>query len=103
METESDTCGVGARVVDRGTGEWGGWVHRAAKAVVDEKAQFNMDIFAELVEPMGSDTLVWTTVAGRHFRFRMDGQAAVKTGDKMRIGFDPSRGSLFDVASEERM
>ena len=76
---------------------------RPEHVVVDEKAQFNMDIFAELVEPMGSDTLVWTTVAGRHFRFRMDGQAAVKTGDKMQIGFDPSRGSLFDVASEERM
>ena len=76
---------------------------RPEHIVIDEKAPFNMNIVAEIVEPMGSDTLVWTTVGGKPFRFRMDGQAPVKTGDKMKIGFDPSRASMFDVASEERM
>jgi len=64
---------------------------------------FSADINVDLVEPMGSDTLVWTTVAGQPFRLRMDGQARVAIGDKMTIGFDPAQVSLFDKHSEERM
>ena len=62
-----------------------------------------MEVKAEIVEPMGADTLVWTHVAGEPFRIRLDGQAAVKTGDMMKIGFDPARASMFDKATEERL
>lgn len=70
---------------------------------VEEDAPFNINIVVEIVEPMGSDTLVWTTINETPFRFRMDGQATVKTGDKMKIGFDPTRGSMFDKTTEERL
>ncbi|MFK8034736.1 MAG: ABC transporter ATP-binding protein [Hyphomicrobiales bacterium] len=76
---------------------------RPEHIVVGEGAPFNIDIDVEIVEPMGSDTLVWTTLNEKPFRLRMDGQATVKTGDKMRIGFDPARASMFDKTTEERI
>ena len=64
---------------------------------------YSAESTVEIVEPMGSDTLVWTTLAKAPLRFRMDGQASVKTGDKILMGFDPSRASLFDKQSEKRL
>ncbi|PRY23714.1 carbohydrate ABC transporter ATP-binding protein (CUT1 family) [Aliiruegeria haliotis] len=61
------------------------------------------EVAVELVEPMGSDTLVWTTFAGQSFRFRMDGQAEVRERDTIRIGIDPAKASFFDKASELRL
>ena len=40
---------------------------------------------------------------GNPFRIRMDGQARVHTGDALTIGIDPSRASLFDLKTEERL
>ena len=63
--------------------------------------QFEVDI--DLVEPMGSDTLVYAKLGKHSFRIRMDGQARVRDGEKISIGIDPSRASLFDKASEDRL
>ena len=57
----------------------------------------------ELVEPMGSDTLVWTKLAGQPIRVRMDGQARVELGQPLTLGIDPSRASLFDAKTEVRL
>ncbi|MCA9835366.1 MAG: ABC transporter ATP-binding protein [Trueperaceae bacterium] len=57
----------------------------------------------ELVEPMGSDTLIYTKLAGRPIHVRMDGQAQVSPGDKVEIGFQPERASLFDPVTEDRL
>lgn len=57
----------------------------------------------ELVEPMGADTLVWSTYANQPFRFRMEGTAIVSPGDKINIGFDPEKASLFDAKTELRL
>ncbi|MEZ5449197.1 MAG: sn-glycerol-3-phosphate ABC transporter ATP-binding protein UgpC [Thiolinea sp.] len=62
-----------------------------------------LDAVVDLVEPMGSDTQVWSTANGQPFRFRMDGQADVQEGDTVRIGFDPARLSLFERDSELRI
>ncbi|WP_299150818.1 ABC transporter ATP-binding protein [uncultured Tateyamaria sp.] len=64
---------------------------------------FSQEVEIEIVEPMGSDTLAWTTLAGCPLRIRMDGQAAVASGTRILIGFDPARGSFFDAASELRL
>ncbi|MEP5728636.1 MAG: ABC transporter ATP-binding protein [Sulfitobacter sp.] len=61
------------------------------------------EVTIDIVEPMGSDTLAWATFAGIPIRIRMDGQATVSSGDTILIGFDPSRASLFDKTSEERI
>ncbi|MCK0096108.1 sn-glycerol-3-phosphate ABC transporter ATP-binding protein UgpC [Yoonia sp. F2084L] len=63
--------------------------------------QFSVDI--DLVEPMGSDTLVYAQLGQHNFRIRMDGQATVKAGETMAVGVDPSRASLFDKATEDRL
>ncbi|WP_157014388.1 ABC transporter ATP-binding protein [Mesorhizobium xinjiangense] len=57
----------------------------------------------ELVEPMGSDTLVWTRLGGQAFALRVDAERAVRDGDTIRIGFDPARASIFDAVSGERL
>ncbi len=57
----------------------------------------------ELVEPMGSDTLVWTRLADEPIRVRMDGQARVTLGQPLTLGIDPSRASLFDKKTEVRL
>jgi multiple sugar transport system ATP-binding protein len=68
------------------------------------KAQpFSQEIEIEVVEPMGSDTLVWAKLAGQEFRFRVDGQSAFYAGQKILAGFDPARASLFDAETELRL
>jgi len=67
------------------------------------KAPVQMTVPIDLVEPMGSDTLVYATVNGEPFRIRMDGQAVVRAGEDLAIGIDPSRASVFDTKSEDRL
>ena len=57
----------------------------------------------DVVEPMGSDTLIWSNMGGRDFRFRVDGQSKLRTGDKVEIGFDPAKICVFDAESELRL
>ena len=64
---------------------------------------FSIDVEIEVVEPMGADTLVWAILDGREFRFRVDGQSELREGDKVRIGFDPARASIFDAKTELRL
>ncbi|MEP2029667.1 MAG: ABC transporter ATP-binding protein [Paracoccaceae bacterium] len=68
-----------------------------------DNAPVCVDVDVELIEPTGSDKLIDCVVAGHQFRVRMDGQAQISVGQKLRLGIDPSRASLFDVASEERL
>ena len=63
--------------------------------------QYRVDV--DLVEPMGSDTLVYAKLGNHPFRIRMDGQATVKAGETIDIGIDTSRASLFDQATEDRL
>ena len=57
----------------------------------------------EIVEPMGSDTLVWTRLGGQPLSVRVPTERAPQTGDEVVIGFDPLRASLFDAATDERI
>jgi len=66
-------------------------------------APVQQTVTVELVEPMGSDTLVWANLARTPLRIRMDGQAKVASGEQLAIGIDPSRASLFDKTSEMRL
>ncbi|MBQ2261283.1 MAG: ABC transporter ATP-binding protein [Loktanella sp.] len=63
--------------------------------------QFDVDV--DLVEPMGSDTLIYAKLGQHPFRIRMDGQARVKSGEVLAIGIDPSRASIFDKKTEDRL
>lgn len=60
-------------------------------------------VAVELVEPMGADTLVWSSYLGKPFRFMMEGSAEVGVGSELDIGFDPAKANLFDTESELRL
>ncbi|NGO54741.1 ABC transporter ATP-binding protein [Allomesorhizobium camelthorni] len=64
---------------------------------------FSHEVDVEIVEPMGSDTLVWTRLDGQNLSFRVDAERPLQTGDRVRIGFDPARASLFDSATGNRI
>jgi len=57
----------------------------------------------DVVEPMGSDTLIWSNIGGLDFRFRVDGQSNLSTGDSVEIGFDPAKICVFDADTELRL
>jgi multiple sugar transport system ATP-binding protein len=67
------------------------------------KAPVQSSVVVDLVEPMGSDTLVYADLAGVQMRIRMDGNVRVKAGETLNIGLDPSRASLFDAETEQRI
>ncbi|WP_196258471.1 ABC transporter ATP-binding protein [Pelagibacterium limicola] len=64
---------------------------------------FSFDATIEIVEPMGADTIAWTTLGGHSFTFRADSELNLEEGQKIRLGFDPARASLFDAVSGERI
>ncbi|MNL47423.1 hypothetical protein D3C87_1702130 [compost metagenome] len=64
---------------------------------------FRTEAEIEIVEPMGSETLAWTTVAGVSVTFRCSSDIEIKSGDKVTLGFDIARGSMFDLGTEERL
>jgi multiple sugar transport system ATP-binding protein len=66
-------------------------------------APVRVEVAVDIVEPMGSDTLVWVDLAGKPFRIRMDGSARVKAKERLTIGIDPARSSLFDTKTENRL
>jgi len=66
-------------------------------------ATFTGTAAIDIVEPMGSDTLVWVDFAGQSVRVRTEGQSGLRSGDALTIGFDVSRTHLFDAATEIRL
>jgi multiple sugar transport system ATP-binding protein len=64
---------------------------------------FTATVEVEVVEPMGSDTLVWSRLDGQEFRLRVDGQSDFEAGARIKVGFDPVRASIFDASTELRL
>ena len=64
---------------------------------------FTAETSVEIVDPMGSDTLVWTKLGGQIVSFRVEADKVLRNGDAIRIGFDPARASLFDAETDERL
>jgi multiple sugar transport system ATP-binding protein len=64
---------------------------------------FSREVEIEIVEPMGADTLVWTKLAGVNFAFLVDSESRLKPGERVTMGFDPARASLFDEATGVRL
>jgi len=64
---------------------------------------YTFDAEIEIVEPMGSDTLGWTKLGKHPIIFRADSEVDLRVGQKIRLGFDPARGSLFNADSGNRI
>jgi multiple sugar transport system ATP-binding protein len=67
------------------------------------KLPVQIDAEIEIVEPMGSDTIAWTKIGGQSVTFRAAAEIALTPGQKVLIGFDPGRGSVFDAESGNRI
>ncbi|MET3896263.1 multiple sugar transport system ATP-binding protein [Devosia sp. UYZn731] len=79
---------------------------RPEHILIGEEAKskpFSQEVEIEIVEPMGSDTLAWTKIAGKPVTFRCDSDVVITTGQKILIGFDPARGSLFNAETTKRI
>jgi multiple sugar transport system ATP-binding protein len=64
---------------------------------------FSREVEVEVVEPMGSDTLVWSKLGNQNFSFRVEAEKPLKVGDRINIGFDPGRASIFEGSSGRRL
>ena len=79
---------------------------RPEHIVVGEDAKsmpFTIESEIEIVEPMGADTLAWTKIGGQSVTFRADAESTSQPGQKVTIGFDPARGSIFNAESGARL
>ncbi len=93
---------------DRGTQSTGAAAFgiRPEHIAFGEQAQsmpFRHEIEIEIVEPMGSDTLVWTKLSGQNLAFRAPSERTLHVGERLPVGFDPARASIFDSASGNRI
>jgi multiple sugar transport system ATP-binding protein len=68
-----------------------------------KKMPFSMESEIEIVEPMGADTVAWARIGGQPLTFRAAAEVQLVPGQKVLVGFDPSRASVFDAASGMRV
>ena len=68
-----------------------------------QKMPFQLESEIEIVEPMGSETVGYTKVAGQAITFRCSSDIPLRPGQKVVLGFDPARGSVFDAQSGVRL
>lgn len=66
-------------------------------------ADYSTEITAEVVEALGSDTLVLTSLGDKRFWLRLSGQSNVASGDRLLIGLNARDASLFDKGDEQRL
>jgi multiple sugar transport system ATP-binding protein len=64
---------------------------------------FQIESEIEIVEPMGAETVAWTKLAGQPLTLRADAEIELKPGQKILVGFDPARGSVFNAESGNRI
>ena len=64
---------------------------------------FHAEARIELVEPMGADTLVWTSLGGKPLSLRISSERPMARTGFLPIGLSPARLSLFDGATGQRL
>ena len=74
-------------------------LHGAAAA----RLPVRLEAEVELVEPMGSDMLVWTKAGPHALTFITESSEKIAPGERCRIGFDPARASIFAQESGIRL
>lgn len=57
----------------------------------------------DLIEPMGSDSLVWLKLAGQILSARVESSQSYKPNEKITVRFRVGLASLFDAESGERL
>jgi multiple sugar transport system ATP-binding protein len=57
----------------------------------------------DIVEPMGSDSLVWLNLGGQNLSARVESSEQYRPGEKVKIRFRVGLASLFDEATGDRL
>jgi multiple sugar transport system ATP-binding protein len=78
---------LGVRPEHLGIGEDGAW------------PGFTVDV----VEPMGADTVIWCSDGDRSVQVRTGGEWTATPGDRLALGLDPRRVSLFATDTGQRL
>ena len=63
----------------------------------------SFEAVVELVEPMGSDSLLWLKLGGQTLSARIESSERHHPGEKVRVGFRVGLSSIFDAESGERL
>ena len=61
------------------------------------------DAVVELIEPMGSDSLVWLTFGGQTISTRVESREHYSPDEKVKLSFRVGLASIFDEASGDRL
>jgi len=61
------------------------------------------DASVDLRESLGSETLLWSSLAGARIAIKTSARVAARIGDSLPAGFASNRVSLFDATTEERL
>ena len=77
--------------------------HIRLNAPVADGFSSEFDATVELVEPMGSDSLVWLDFEGQSMTARVESSAVFHPGDKVKVRFRAGLASLFDEADSNRI
>ena len=64
---------------------------------------FRWDADVALRESLGSETLLWCSLAGSRIAVKSPTRLAAHVGDRVPLGFSSDRISLFDTRTEERV
>jgi len=64
---------------------------------------FRWDSDVALRESLGSETLLWCSLAGARVAIKSPARLAAHVGDRVPLGFSSERISLFDARTEERV
>ena len=59
--------------------------------------------YVDVVELMGSETYLYLNIAGQNVVARVDPRSTARSGDTIKIAFDPNRLHFFDKDTEETL
>ncbi|MBB3944544.1 multiple sugar transport system ATP-binding protein [Rhizobium skierniewicense] len=65
-----------------------------------DSSQVSLTCHVQVVEPLGSDTLVHFTLGTEMLTARMPPETRIKAGETLKIGVDPAKVHLFDAETE---
>jgi multiple sugar transport system ATP-binding protein len=77
--------------------------HVRINAPADKGSSDAFDAVVDLVEPMGSDSLVWLNFAGQIISVRVESSETHAPGDGVKVRFRVGLASLFDEATGDRL
>ena len=68
-----------------------------------QAGQPGVEAAVELVEPMGSESVVWAKLNGEPLSIMVQGEKRMKVGEKIRVAFPGPQLNLFDTALGTRI